>query len=249
MGEQAFPEAHKPTLSYRCKCLGCTSTLCFAARTQDELSTCILGRCFGLFPTFILRNPTAMAPEETMTTRWPSFMRATAVSTMRERIDSKGSCVFSWTIELDPMKRSSQQLYPSIPHSLHTELNHDGEMFLALHAYLFGNVSHLAIALHVKARERPDPTALTGRHLTRYDYQKIRRKNLWGGDFLPWLGATEVCDIESQKLHVINNFLVKYWQIILRATIHRCFHCLLIIRRCMSAPKGENFTILQVTMS
>ena len=83
-------------------------------------------------------------------------------------------------------------------------------MFLALHAYLFGNISHLAIALHVKAREWPDPTALTARHLTRYDYQKIRRKNFWRGDLFPWLGATEVwCDsIESQKLRVINKSLV-----------------------------------------
>ena len=75
----------------------CTTTL-------DELSTCILGRCFGLFSTFILRNPTAIAPEETMTTRCPCLMRATAVSTMRERIDNRGSCVFSWTIELEPEK-------------------------------------------------------------------------------------------------------------------------------------------------
>lgn len=51
---------------------------------------------------------------------------------------------------------------------MHTELNHDGEMFLALHAYLFGTISHLAITLHVKIREWPDPTALTAKHLTRY---------------------------------------------------------------------------------
>ena len=115
MGEQAFPEAHKPTLSYRCKCLKSTSTFCLTAGTQDELSTCILGRCFGLFPTFILRKPTAIAPEETMTTRCPSLMRATAVSTMRERMDNRGSCVFSWTIELDPIRKASQQVLLYIP--------------------------------------------------------------------------------------------------------------------------------------
>lgn len=103
VGEQAFPEAHKPTLSYCCKCLEYISTSCFSAGRLDELSTCIRGRCFGLFSTSILRNPTAMAPEETMTTRCPSLMRATAVSTMRERTDSRGSCVFSLTIELEPV--------------------------------------------------------------------------------------------------------------------------------------------------
>ena len=76
----------------------------FSTGIVDELSTCILGRYFGLLSISIFRSPTAMAPEETMTTRCPSLMRATAVSTIRERIDKRGSCVFSWTIELEPVK-------------------------------------------------------------------------------------------------------------------------------------------------
>jgi hypothetical protein len=49
------------------------------------------------------RNPTPIAPEETMTTRWPSACSLHAVSTMRERIDSKGWCVFSSTIDDVPV--------------------------------------------------------------------------------------------------------------------------------------------------
>lgn len=40
-----------------------------------------------------------MAPEEHITTRWPARRRPTAVSTMVERVLSKGSCVFSSTMD------------------------------------------------------------------------------------------------------------------------------------------------------
>jgi hypothetical protein len=40
-----------------------------------------------------------MAPEEHMMMRWPSLRRATAVSTMVERVDRRGSWVFSLTME------------------------------------------------------------------------------------------------------------------------------------------------------
>lgn len=47
-----------------------------------------------------------MAPDETMTTLWPSFLNLTAVSTMRLRIDSRGCRVFSSTMELVPVRSS-----------------------------------------------------------------------------------------------------------------------------------------------
>lgn len=40
-----------------------------------------------------------MAPEETIITRWPSLRSLTAVSTIRDRIDIRGSRVFSSTME------------------------------------------------------------------------------------------------------------------------------------------------------
>jgi len=43
-----------------------------------------------------------MAPEEQMTTRWPSWCSETAVSTIVERVESKGSCVFSSTMDEVP---------------------------------------------------------------------------------------------------------------------------------------------------
>jgi hypothetical protein len=45
-----------------------------------------------------------MAPEETMTTLCPSLIKLTAVSTMRESVESRGSWVFSWTMELEPVR-------------------------------------------------------------------------------------------------------------------------------------------------
>jgi hypothetical protein len=51
----------------------------------------------------ILLNPTPIAPDETMTTRWPSFRSLMAVSTMRLRMDNSGSWVLSSTIELVPV--------------------------------------------------------------------------------------------------------------------------------------------------
>jgi hypothetical protein len=47
-------------------------------------------------------SPTPMAPEETMTTRWPSACNLHAVSTMRVRIESSGWCVVSSTIDEVP---------------------------------------------------------------------------------------------------------------------------------------------------
>ena len=116
---------------------------------------------------------------------------------MRERIDNRGSCVFSWTIELDPIRKPSQLLYPNIPRSLHTELNHDGEMFLALHAYLLGSIPQLAIALHVKAGgEWPDPTALTAEHLTRYAITNRSDEKFIGVEF-------SFCGLARQEFVVI----------------------------------------------
>ena len=43
-----------------------------------------------------------MAPEETMTTRWPSLLSRTTVSTINDKMESIGWCVVSSTIELDP---------------------------------------------------------------------------------------------------------------------------------------------------
>lgn len=81
--------------------------------------------------------PTAMAPEETITTRCPSWRSLTAVSTMRVITDSRGSCVFSSMIELLPgfafPKSASTTIYPK---NLHTQFNHNGEAFIGLHAYL-----------------------------------------------------------------------------------------------------------------
>jgi hypothetical protein len=48
------------------------------------------------------RRPTPMAPEDTITTRWPAARRLHAVSTMRERIERRGWCVFSSTMDEVP---------------------------------------------------------------------------------------------------------------------------------------------------
>lgn len=45
-----------------------------------------------------------MAPEEQMTTRWPSRRRLMAVSTIVERIDNSGSCELSETIDEVPVR-------------------------------------------------------------------------------------------------------------------------------------------------
>lgn len=79
-----------------------------------------------------------------MTTRCPFLINLTAVSTMRESIDSSGSCVFSWTIELEPVENVHQPLGSMTTHVLHTQFNHNGEMSVALHAYLF-RIKPLAI--------------------------------------------------------------------------------------------------------
>lgn len=63
---------------------------------------CSWARCLGRLATSIRRRPTPIAPEETMTTLWPSFRSLTAVSTIRVKIGSRGSWVVSSTIELVP---------------------------------------------------------------------------------------------------------------------------------------------------
>ena len=52
-----------------------------------------------------------MAPEETMTTLWPSLRSFTAVSTITLSVDRRGSCVFSWTIELVPLVEMSENIH------------------------------------------------------------------------------------------------------------------------------------------
>jgi len=49
-------------------------------------------------------RPTPMAPDETMTTRWPSACNLHAVSTMRERMERRGWCVFSSTMDDVPAR-------------------------------------------------------------------------------------------------------------------------------------------------
>jgi hypothetical protein len=48
---------------------------------------------------FIWRNAIPMAPEEHKTTRCPSWRRLTAVSTIVDREERRGSWVFSSTME------------------------------------------------------------------------------------------------------------------------------------------------------
>ena len=50
------------------------------------------------------RRATPMAPEETITTRWPSEINFIVVSTMTERMERRGSCVDSETMELVPVR-------------------------------------------------------------------------------------------------------------------------------------------------
>lgn len=64
---------------------------------------CNWAKCLGRLATSIRRRPTPIAPEETMTTLWPSFRSLTAVSTIRVRMGSRGSWVVSSTIELVPL--------------------------------------------------------------------------------------------------------------------------------------------------
>jgi hypothetical protein len=49
-----------------------------------------------------------MAPEDTMTTRCPSFCSLQAVSTMVERIERRGSWLFSSTIDEVPGRKSQR---------------------------------------------------------------------------------------------------------------------------------------------
>ena len=61
------------------------------------------GRCFGRLSMSSWRKAMPMAPEEQRTTRWPSRRRPTAVSTIVERVLSRGSCVFSSTMDDVPV--------------------------------------------------------------------------------------------------------------------------------------------------
>ena len=76
-----------------------------------------------------------MAPEEQRTTRWPSWRRATAVSTIVDSVDSSGSWVVSSTIEDVPVERSvSARALCADSNGLQedTQFDNDGEMFLHL---------------------------------------------------------------------------------------------------------------------
>jgi len=68
-----------------------------------------------------------------MTTLCPSLRSLTAVSTIRERVDRRGSCVFSSTMEEVPFGLLVSVL-PNNDYCLYrfqfTELNDDGETFL-----------------------------------------------------------------------------------------------------------------------
>ena len=75
-----------------------------------------------------------MAPEEHITTRWPARRRPTAVSTMVESVLSKGSWVFSSTMDDVPGKSVSgvcSQAF-SGPVLLYTELYYNGKVTLHL---------------------------------------------------------------------------------------------------------------------
>lgn len=76
------------------------------------LYTCLPERLFGRLGIFILFNPTPIAPELTRTTLCPCVFNCITVSTMDERVDSNGWCVFSWTIEEVPVSR---KYFPSTP--------------------------------------------------------------------------------------------------------------------------------------
>ena len=61
------------------------------------------------------RSATPIAPEETITTLCPSLRSLTTVSTIAVRIDRRGSCVSSWTMELVPSCYQQQvRLYFSL---------------------------------------------------------------------------------------------------------------------------------------
>lgn len=94
-----------------------------------------------------------MAPEEHITTRWPARRRPTAVSTMVESVLSKGSCVFSSTMDDVPGRRVSGVCSQALPGPvlLYTELDYNGEVTL-----------HLAL---VCVYGVPEPTASMARDL------------------------------------------------------------------------------------
>lgn len=73
-----------------------------------------------------------MAPEETIMTRCPSFLSFTAVSTMRDKMDIRGSLVFSSTMELVPISPIS--LCPSLSVDVQepTKLNDNSQLLLPL---------------------------------------------------------------------------------------------------------------------
>lgn len=112
MVEQAVPETHQPTLSYGCQCLSRVTSERDVGSSNVTIHirhTWSLDMCFGLFSTSILLRPTPMAPDDTMMTLCPSFLSFTAVSTMRDRMESNGSWLFSSTMELVPEMRITCQ--------------------------------------------------------------------------------------------------------------------------------------------
>jgi hypothetical protein len=65
------------------------------------LQVTVLGRPFNS----IRLTPTAIAPEETSTTRWLCFFNWTTVSTIEERSESSGCWVVSWMMDDEPVLR------------------------------------------------------------------------------------------------------------------------------------------------
>lgn len=94
--------------------------------------TWMRGKCFGLLSRSILRRPTPMAPEDTMTTLCPSLRNWTAVSTISDKVERSGSCVFSSTIELVPARRQSEIRWFMVGLN-NTKLDDDSEGLRTLH--------------------------------------------------------------------------------------------------------------------
>lgn len=68
-----------------------------------------------------------------MITLWPSLRNLTAVSTIRESIDIRGSRVFSSTMELVPITYISIYSYSGLPRGIRlTQLYDNSQLFLPL---------------------------------------------------------------------------------------------------------------------
>ena len=133
--EQSIPHPHQAALSNSRESLNPiddTLSLCRELWGSDE-QTCSSSRRFGRFDCFILLSPTPMAPEETMTTLCPSCRSLQAVSTMTESVESRGSWLFSSTMELVPTNGgvSGRGLLSAQAQAIQrTEFDDDGETCL-----------------------------------------------------------------------------------------------------------------------